>query len=355
MEELPGGGRRSMLFPPDGFDAETTRQDLAAMRGYGFNTVRVFFDHCRAPRPCTVGPDGSIDAAYLDNIAEFLGIAAEHDLQVILASSVFPAAYLERIPTDGPFESGHNSQYLTAEGVAATADYWRDLIAALQERDARLDSVLAYELTQEWYLDGELAPFVGVTGSVTTANGQTYNMTDAVDRQRIVEEGAIHVIAEVRRAIVEVDPTALFTAGFFIPRPPNPVTDGSAPPPGDPRTVFTARVIAESDLDFVDLHAYPGIGADLALFAERFGMTGDDVKPIIFGEFGGVTSRYSTAVEAAAVLIDFQVESCGLGIDGWVHWRWEDSVTDVYGSLVEGGAINEALAPINRPDPCVAG
>ncbi len=137
--------------------------------------------------------------------------------------------------------------------------------------------------------------------------------------------------------------------GFFVPHGPH------AARPDDPRIVHTARVIRESSLDLVDLHAYPGGELTMQQFAENFGITGEEQKPIVLGELGGIVAAYPTARDAAIGVVAWQVESCALGIDGWYQWRWEDSVTDVYGTLVEGGIINEAMAPLNRPDPCAYG
>jgi hypothetical protein len=157
-------------------------------------------------------------------------------------------------------------------------------------------------------------------------------------------------IDEIRSAILDRDPTALVTVGFFVPQGPNPARQG------DPRLIETRPVIWDSSLDFIDLHPYPGFGFSLAKYVENFGMTGMQAKPIIIGEFGAARSSYSSTALTARALHDWQVESCKYGFDGWLLWTWDtDEQSDFYNGLMGAGEINQSLAPIHRPDPCQAG
>jgi hypothetical protein len=77
-------------------------------------------------------------------------------------------------------------------------------------------------------------------------------------------------------------------------------------------------------------------------------------KPIIMGEFGGEISRFSSIQAAAETLRDWQVESCNYGFDGWIFWTWDlNEQPDFFNALMQEGAINGIIAPINRPDPCI--
>ncbi len=53
----------------------------------GFNSVRVFIDLCVPQQTCIGNPEGGLNAAYMDNVATFLRLAAENELQVMLASA----------------------------------------------------------------------------------------------------------------------------------------------------------------------------------------------------------------------------------------------------------------------------
>ena len=64
-------------------------------------------------------------------------------------STTCPAGYASRLPCCEPFGGTRNAMYLAPEGPEIAAEYWRDIITALRERDAPLDTILAYELAQE--------------------------------------------------------------------------------------------------------------------------------------------------------------------------------------------------------------
>lgn len=341
--------RTSTLFPPETGDPERTAGDLAAMKQLGFNSVRVFIDLCTPSQTCIGNAEGGLNAAYMDNIATFLRLAADNELHVMLASANLPKPYADRLPCCEPFGGERNSMYLAPEGPGIAAEYWRDVISALRERGAPLETVLAYQLAQEQSVFGDRPPLSLSTGAVTTANGGTYDMADPDAKQQMIEDNVLYFIDQVRTAILEEDPTALVTMGFFVPHGPH------AARPNDSRIVHTARLIRESALDIIDLHAYPGGELTLQQFAENFGVTGVDEKPIVLGELGGIAAAYPTARDAAIGVVAWQVHSCSIGVDGWYQWIWEDEVSDVYGTLVEDGIINEAMAPRNRPDPCAYG
>lgn len=84
----------------------------------------------------------------------------------------------------------------------------------------------------------------------------------------------------VRTMIRKVDPTALVSASFFVPTAPNPTR------PGDVRDLRARPVIERSQLDLVDLHAYPGFDLTLARTLQNFGLGGPTRKTLLIGEMG---------------------------------------------------------------------
>jgi hypothetical protein len=161
----------------------------------------------------------------------------------------------------------------------------------------------------------------------------------------MMDEGLVLWIDQIRAAILELDPSALVTVGFFPPDRPNPWNSA-------PRFIRTYPAVWESRLDFVDFHPYPG-GYSLDKLVENFGSKGLNEKPIVMGELGASRSTYATEDGAARALHDWQVASCDLGFDGWLLWTWDTAEqTDFYNGLGGEGKINQALAPVNRPDPC---
>jgi hypothetical protein len=223
------------------------------------------------------------------------------------------------------------------------------LIEALQSQNAPMDAILAYELTNELFYEANAAPLSFTSGTYKTFNGKTYDMSSPEERQQMMDENLLLWLDGARGAILERDPTALVTTGFFVPQGPTPTRLG------DPRLIETRPVIWESSLDFIDLHPYPGFDLDLAQYADNFGMLGMEAKPIIMGEFGAVRSSYSSVDIAAGAMQDWQMESCQYGFDGWLLWTYDMPDQVFYNGVAGSGQINQVLAPVNRPDPCQAG
>lgn len=73
----------------------------------------------------------------------------------------------------------------------------------------------------------------------------------------------------------------------------------------------------------------------------------------MMGGFGAFKAPFPTSPAAALALQKWQIESCGFGFDGWLIWAWDNEFGgEMYSALSDGGAINGALAPVLRPDPC---
>jgi hypothetical protein len=218
------------------------------------------------------------------------------------------------------------------------------------ERGAPLDALLAYELRNELYFTDRYPPFSLRGGSVPMANGTAYDMSSPDDRRRALEDNLVHWIDRMRAAIVAVDPTALVTVGFFQPQGPN------VSRVGDDRLIETREAILRSTADFIDLHGYPGGELNLRQIVENYGLPPVTAKPILLGEFGAEHGPFPTADDAVRALVGWQVESCTHGFDGWLVWTWDTlEQPEFWNALDADGAIERALAPTTRPDPCSIG
>ena len=342
------------LFNTSFGELDQAEAELGQMAVLGFNTVRMWKNACWGEVGGCIGdPTGGLSDAYLDNITTFLHLAKANGIYVVFTDDWFPddGGYSQEYERGCCIAfSGYNTIYLTEHGIAAERMYWEDLIRGLIERGAPLEAVLAYELKNEAFYEGESPPLNQTTGTVTTANGGTYDMADAQDRVRMMEEGWLFWIEQLRNSILEVDPTALVTMGFFVQQEPNPVREG------DPRLVYLDRVVRESQLDFLDFHAYPGYDLSFQGHVENFAMIGAEDKLIVMGEFGADKQNYSSAERGAAALQSWQVESCEYGFDGWLFWTWGNNTFDEFWNAYEGdGVVATVLAPADRPDPCVYG
>ncbi|MGE5123605.1 MAG: cellulase family glycosylhydrolase [Acidobacteriaceae bacterium] len=339
------------VFNTNAYNPAEVETALARMQGDGYNVVRVFIQgSCK--EFCIGDPVSGLSDGYVANISDFLQRAKEHGIFAIITADGEPGTpyYVRLLDTTWSENfGGNNKNYLTGGGVLVAREFWQDLVEELKAQNAPLDAILAYELRNEMFFDSDAPPLSFSSGSFKTANGKTYDMASADDRQRMMDENLLYWTDQVRSAIREHDPTALVTVGFFVPQSPNPTRMG------DPRLIETRPAIWESSLDFIDLHPYPGFGVSLPQYAENFGMTGMEKKPIIMGEFGAARSSYPTEADAARDLHDWQVESCQLGFDGWLVWTYDMPDQIFYNSLSGKGEINQVLAPKNRPDPCQAG
>jgi len=332
------------------YQPDRLEQALAKMREDGYNVVRAFINQL-----CVAYPSGRLSAEYMRNLADFLQRAKANNIFVMLAidDPPFPG-YAEKIPHYDDIDWG-NRHFLTREGIEAESRFWGDFIMELTNLGAPLDYVFAYGLRNEAFLLNNAKPFTLESGLVTTANGKTYDMSKPEDRERMVDEGLVYWIDQVRAGILDVDPTALVTVGFFWPQQPNPARVG------DPRVIRTYWAIADHEMggssaDFIDLHLYPGLELTLSQYVENYEINGFTGKPILMGEFGAFKEAYWSASWVAQDLQDWQVASCSHGFDGWLLWTWDSSEQpELWNALDAEELINQALSPQNRPDPCISG
>ncbi len=333
------------LFDPGQYNSLKVSSDLSKMHNDGYNVVRVFLS------PDTMGtPTGGFSADYMKNIVEFLKYAEANEMYVIFTLDWIPGGKYGSILSADCCSTFAlmNANFLPKAGLEANKVFFQDFAKELIQMGAPTDYIFSYQLRNEMFYDGDQPPLSLNSGKVLTANGKTYDMSSETDKQKMMEENNIYWLDTIREAILEVDPTALVSVGFFHPQGPNPSRIG------DPRIAVTEPAIWQSNLDFIDLHAYPGFELTLKQYLENFGMKNMQQKPIIMGEFGGEIARFPSIFSAAQTFVDWQVESCKYGFDGWIFWTWDlNEQPDFFNALMKDGAINGVLAPSLRPDPCV--
>ncbi|MFP3853877.1 MAG: cellulase family glycosylhydrolase [Anaerolineales bacterium] len=331
------------VFDPGLYTPKEIETAFAEMAELEYNTVRVFLSQN------TIGQGEGLSPEYLDNVADFLSIAQEHELFVILTIDWIPGGrYGRRLNQQCCDQFAMmNVNFMTEAGLAANKLFFQDFIQALLDRGAPTDLILSYQLRNELYFDTDFPPLSFEEGVVEALNGETYDMGDPAEKRRLADETMVYWLNEMRTAIRELDPTALVSSGFFWPKEPNPARGD------DPRYINTAPAIHRSELDFVDLHAYPASELNLAEYVENFGMEGEQAKPIVMGEFGVSTASVGSVDSAATILMNWQAESCQYGFDGWILWTWDMfEFEDFYSGKSDQGQIGRALAPALRPDPC---
>lgn len=347
---IPLGSAHSiLLFKVGLYDPQRTRNDFAQLASLGYNTVRVFLDHCNNGAGCIGDNDNvGLNPNYLDNIADMMFAARETGIFILFTSNDLPdqGGYSEEANADSgeTFAGYRNSYYLRPQAITATRRYWRDLLTGLVERNAAFDAVLGWQLLNEQWMFRDQPPLSLTSGIVETTTG-SYDMSDPNQKTQMVSDGIVYYIAQMKEEILAHDATALVTMGFFVPE---------IAAPG--WYVETASLLEKSDLDFFDFHAYPG-GASVQKHAELFGMVGYDAKPILLGEYGAFRHIYSDIDSAARALTEWVADSCEYGFDGWLYWAYDPADASAgdqtWGLVDEGNYLLHLFAPVNQPDLCV--
>ena len=335
------------VFDPDKYDPQRIGTALQSMHADGFNVVRVFLSQN------TIGTaHGGLSQVYMKNVTDFLMQAKQNQIYVMFTEDWLPAGKYDSIIGRDCCTNFNlmNLNYLSPAGLAANIEFFKDFVQSLFDLRAPTDAIFSYELRNEMFYETNQPPLSLTQGKITAANGEVYDMTSSQDKEKMVNENLVYWIDTVRAAILEKDPTALVSVGFFQPQTPNPSRVGDA------RLAVTEPAIWKSQADFIDLHAYPGYELSLPQYVENFGVKDMQQKPILMGEFGAEVSRFVSTDLATQRLISWQVESCRYGFDGWLFWTWDATEQpDFFNALLDHGRIEKALAPLTRPDACSAG
>jgi Cellulase (glycosyl hydrolase family 5) len=332
-------------FSVGDYDAARADRQLARMHRDGYNTVRVFLNGT-CSTICLGQPGGTLRARYIANLIDFLRRATANQMYVIVTMDYLPwvGHYNDLVPhVVSEYPTWQNIEVLSPIGVQANADFFRELAQRLLDGGAPIDALVAYELRSELVLNWNEPPLSLSSGVFTGVDGRSYDLSSYAEKQALVANGTATFIDHTRDAIRTADPSALVTIGF-------PVV--GAQPFDEARAAIDL-----SSADFVDVHYYPNQFVPEATFAEAMtsdGVTGQQQKPIILGEFGAFKHAYSTATEAAAALVALQQQSCSYGIAGWLLWTWDtiEDQPDLWTAIDANGLLERALSPAQRPDPC---
>ncbi|MBB5788380.1 hypothetical protein [Jiangella mangrovi] len=373
-------------FEPGEYDPARVEAALTYMGNSGYNVVRIFLDpghpqHNVDGQPHGLGhgnDDHTVgNAAYLDNLADFLVRAAARGIYVLPAMDYYPfnAYYADIAATSAPQQpnlAGWNAFYLQRSRINAKAAYLQNVVLELRERVGAplMTTLLALETDNEAIFEADQKPFSLTTGRVTGPDGRTYDLAVPAERQALGDNGMVEYANSLVAAVHEVDPDLMVTTGMFTYLAVNKTIDGFGV--RCDRTVAgnsckdawhywypprPAALSARSDLSFLELHLYPEPGKTLdqnLASVEWPSVTG----PVVVGEYGTRRSYHGGDVRAAAVAMrDLQVATCRAGFGGWFYWTWDTDEEAVQREFVtateQSGAVNGQLAPVVRYDPCL--
>jgi hypothetical protein len=356
---IPAGesSTQDVTFNVGSYDAAAANQALQELAGYGYNTVRILLNGACATG-CLGDPATADDLSdgYVANVVDFLGKASANGVQVVVVVDAVPAgtAYAAQVSTACCAQfAGANLDFLTTGGVDGNVAFWTAFVQRLTAQEQLRETILSYELRRQAHYRSDEAPLSLSSGTVVTANGGSYDLAIAAERQALMDENLVNWADSVRAAIRAVDPTALVSLGFIWPQAPNPARSG------DPRVSRLRYALDNSALDFVSPRVYPGLELTLAQYVANYELPAVTAKPVLMAELGAPTAAYTTAAAAAEALQTWQAQSCAFGFDGWVLWTW-DTVGElsgepaVWNAQAAGGLLERALAPSIRTDPCAS-
>jgi len=359
-EITPGTLWEDYIFGAGTYQPDKVRAAFHRLSEAGYNTVRLFFDHCFSGPSCigSQKQDG-LNPVFLDHMVEIMKISADENIYLVLTANGVPAdggywtRYDRQYQQDGHFgfdQFYENGYYLHKAGVDMQAQYWRDLMSGLAERSAPFDVVLGWQLQNEYWLFKTKPPLSLTSGMVQISNGQSYDMSDLQQKRQMVTDGVLFWMEKLIPIIKEYDPESLVTVGFF---PPDFPIDNQL---ATDWYRDTASIIKTAPVDFWDFHPYPqpqtNITHNMQSVVENFGMTGYQEKPVLMGEYGAFRQTFHNLEVATYRLQQWMVESCEYGFDGWLIWEYYDRpASDAVWGL-ENDELFQALSPINAPDAC---
>lgn len=290
-------------FNAEYYHAEVSNSMLLKLQEAGYNTIRVFLN----PLLLSTKKD-ELNQNYFQNIVDFITKADQHEIAVIITTDMIPIAYYNTKIASEKDIWWWNTQFIHKEEIDLEINFWQTFIDELKNNAVPLESILAYEIRNEFFFHPDYPPFNKNSGIVEHPNGISYDMSIESDRNALLDVSFLYWTNAVRNAIREKDANALVTVGFYAPEP-----------LGKPSNT----AITQSDLDFIDIHMYPEHGL-LEEYANYFDLVTNKSKLVLMGEFGYIENKNITINEATAILLDWKNEAISnYHIDGWLLWTWD--------------------------------
>jgi hypothetical protein len=148
-------------------------------------------------------PGGGLSQPYVANVADFLDLAAQNNVYVILTQDWLPdGKYADELNKEccASFDSG-NLLRLSRAGVKAYQLFYTDFIGMLDALNARTDVIFGYELSNELFFDNDRPPLSLTSGLVTAANFKTYDMSLPGKKDQMIAEAMPYWMNSIRGTI----------------------------------------------------------------------------------------------------------------------------------------------------------
>jgi len=323
------------------YDPDATEAALSQMESWGNNVVRLWIDYGWPDNQADgyYGASGPIETdtpdlyqPYLDNLIDFLRRCTAHHIYAILDCDGFPSNhYYYNLISAEPNIDGYDSvAFLNSTFPPAKSLYLQELVGAVGSVDggALLSTVFSWEIRNEIYMFDTDKPWSMTSGTVTTADGQTYDMADATSRQQCADNNVSNFMNTVAQAIRQVDPDAMVAASVFTfyavgLNGPNGLMPGTAITGRHPARPL--KLMNDTTLSYIDIHAYLHETTDLAADLESSELSQLDLtqKPLMMGEFGAPENYITDLPSAASALYNWRETAYGLGFSGALLWTYD--------------------------------
>lgn len=349
----------------DPIKAEAMISNLAKNNG---NVIRVFLIGRTATNPGISG-DPAYDindenyyyeglyVPYMENVVHFLRTAQKYGVYVMLTlgdADVPSNAYYMNI--QGGATLARNYMYFDTRGLTARKTYAKNVISYFTEKAPDcVSGIFSIELQNEFAVYGDQWPFNLTSGTVTTANGKTYDMGDADSRELCYREGVTYYINQVYSGIKSVDMNVLVNEGTFTRNivGNNHVYGMQGITSGDIRLPATFDIYLNTNIDFLDVHIYfANVNGNTVLssFADDLqymNYWSDEVqgllkkKPLFMGEFGPNARIFPTTEDANEVWRETVRLATESGFKGFAVWTLEShNQTECWNILADDGKFD---------------
>jgi hypothetical protein len=351
-------------FDTNVYDAAAAEAALAQFEYDGFNMVRVFLDHRSEVQPGTgiYGIAGlsnatGLYAPFVANFVDFLRRARAHHVYVIPVLPWAPAnlGFQTILNSNVPANvEDVNILYLAQGGIDAKKEYAQQLaglVAAAEAGGTLLSTVFSWELDNESAIVTDKKPFSLASGTVTPADGVTYNLAVPAERQQCFDANLVLWANTCAAAIRTVDPDAMVSTSVFTYSAVGRSGPDGIPPfsSGDARVPARPQVLRlYSTLSYTDIHLYP-TGASYSIVddlgSSEFAAFQKGAMPMLMGEFGAFKTPYPNITSAAVAMGAHRAAAFQEGFGGSIFWTWNTSNQPALWNAAEsGGAINGVLA-----------
>jgi len=317
VDKLADGKTEHAALLPVSYDPPLVETMMIDAHNWGFNTVRVFQGYYTGANGVLLSVSSKeLNPDYIANIIDFLRKAKANGMHVIFTSDWSPSSSwlsTHELQTEEKYQlsdqqgtlGGSDFQYVYAGLVRTRANLIVEEIKAIREIDPSLLSVvLAWELQNESAFNIANTPFNQTAGTYRFA-GLSYDLASDTQKQDLMDAISLQWANVCADAIHAADPHALVSNSVFtfsaVGRSgPAAMSTDKTP---DGRLPFRPITMAQSRLDFVDIHTYAGtFGGRTVAENVRRDLTSSEWttlkatlnelgKPVIAGECGFFTDQ----------------------------------------------------------------